>query len=56
MFNPAWGQFHQHSMSSFYTPRSQKRKKDSQVGSLFYPFGIYEHKSWAWNIDEIDTW
>jgi len=30
-----WGQFHQCSTSSFYVHRSPKRKKDSQVESLF---------------------
>jgi hypothetical protein len=34
-----WGQYHQSSMSSFYTHRSQKRKKDSQVVSLFALLG-----------------
>ncbi len=29
-----WGQFHQHSTSSFYARRSQKHKKGSQVVSL----------------------
>ena len=29
------GQFHQHSTSSFYARRSQKRNKDSQVKQLF---------------------
>ncbi len=33
-------QFHQRSMYSFYACRAQKHKKDSQVISLFYAFGI----------------
>ncbi len=49
-----WGQYHQSSMSSFYTHRSQKRKKDSQVAGLFYIFGICACKSCSKNIDEID--
>jgi len=33
-----WGQFHQCFMNSFYAGRSQKRKKDSQVISVFLCF------------------
>jgi len=51
-----WGQFHQHSTSSFYVYRSQKSKKDSQVVSLFCTFGICAPKSCTKNVDEIDTW
>ena len=40
-----WGQFHQHSTSSFYARRSQNRKKDSQVKQLFCAFGICAHRS-----------
>jgi len=46
-------QFHQHSM--YYMPRSQKRKKDTDALTVFfYAFGLYEHKSCAKNIGEID--
>ena len=31
---PAWCQFHQHFMSSFYAPRSQKRKKTLNSSSF----------------------
>ena len=39
------GQFHQRSTSSFYACRSQKRKKDDWLDSLFCAFGIWERKS-----------
>ena len=39
------GQFHQHSMSSFYARRSRKRKKAARLGSLICAFGICECKS-----------
>ena len=50
----AWGQFHQHSTSSFYKRRSQKHKKDSQVKQLYCAFGICAHKSCLQNAGEID--
>ncbi len=50
-------QFHQHFMSSFYTHRSQKRKKDSQVVSLFLCFwDLHAPKSCSFNVDEIDPY
>ena len=36
----SWGQFHQCSTRSFYTGRSQKRKKDSKIKQLYWAFGI----------------
>ena len=39
MFEETWSQFHQHSTSSFYACRSQRRKKDSQVKLLFALLG-----------------
>jgi len=44
-FSGIWGQFHQHSTSSFNARRSQKRKKDRQVKQIFCAFGICGHKS-----------
>ncbi len=38
-------QFHQHFMWSFYEPRSQKGKEDSQVDSLFAPMGYVRVKA-----------
>ncbi len=38
-------QYHKISMRSFYARRSRKCKKDSQVVSLFYAFGIWVRKS-----------
>jgi len=35
-----WGQFHQHFCSSFYTCRSQKRKKTVKSSVSFCAFGI----------------
>jgi len=49
------GQFHQHSTSSFYMRRSQKRKKDWQLDCLFCAFRICKRKSFSYNVDEIDT-
>jgi len=51
-----WGRFHQHFTPSFYTHRSQKRQKYSQVVSLFFPFGICFCKRFASNVGEIDPW
>jgi len=50
----SWCQFHQHFTHSFYTRRSQKRKNDSQVVSLFYTLGICVHKSFAHKMFDID--
>ena len=46
------GQFHQHSMSSFYTHKSQKRKK---LSSFIVLLGS-ARKSCALNVGEIDPW
>ncbi len=54
LYGVIWCQFHQHSTSSFYASRSQKRKKDSPVVSIFYAFGICSCKSCPQNVDEID--
>jgi len=40
-----WSRNHQHFMCSFYTHRSQKDKKYSQVISLFCAFGICTNKT-----------
>jgi len=45
-----WCQFHQGSTWSFYLHRSQKRKKDTKVVSLFCSFGICVCKSRSWNV------
>ncbi len=50
----ARAKFHQYCMYSFYSCRSQKRKKDIQVFNIFYAFGIYERKSCAKNVGEFD--
>ncbi len=57
---PSWGQFHQHSSSSFCMCRSQKHKKDSQLDCLFCAFGIcareicsYEEHWWNWHLGWI---
>ena len=47
-------QFHQHCTHSFYTQRSQKRKKDSQLKQLFAHSGSAGIKSARKYIDEID--
>jgi hypothetical protein len=49
-----WGQFRQR-FTSFHVRRSEKLKKDSQVVSIFYTFGICTRKSCAQNVDEIDS-
>ena len=48
------GRFHQHFTSSFYTCRSQNRKKDCQVKQLYCAFGICASKSCSLNVGEID--
>jgi len=40
-----WCQFYQPSMSSFYTHRSQKRKKDRQLDCLFALSGSWRLKA-----------
>ena len=49
-----WGQFHHYFTSSFYTSRSQKRKKDSQVKQLFALSGSVRVKAAHKHADEID--
>jgi len=51
-----WGQFHQHYTYSFYARGAQKRKKDSQVVSLFTLLGSTSVKAERKYVDEIDTW
>ena len=51
---PTSGQFHQHFTSSFYTFRSQKRKKDSQLKQLFALLGSARIKAAHKHFDEID--
>ena len=48
------GQFHQHFMSSFHAPRSQKCKKDSLVKQLFLLSGSECIKAEHKHVDEID--
>ncbi len=50
----ARAKFHQYSTYSFYSCRSQKRKKDIQVFNIFFTFGIYKRKSCAKNVGELD--
>ena len=52
----AWGQFHECFTSSFYTHRSQKRQKDSQVKQLFALSGSACVKAARKHVDEIDPW
>jgi hypothetical protein len=47
-------QFHQCSMSSFYMRGAQKRKKDSQVVSLFKLLGSVRAKAARKHVGEID--
>ena len=49
-----WGQFHQHSKSSFYACRPQKRQKDSLVKELFALLGSAYAKAKRKFVDEID--
>ena len=49
-----WGQFQQHFTSSFYSRRSQKRKKDSQVKQLLALLGSARVKAAHIHVDEID--
>jgi len=51
-----WDQFHQHFTHSFYACRSQKHKKTVKSAVFFCAFEIYTHKSFKWNIGEIDPW
>ena len=48
------GQFHQHFTSSFYTCRSEKRQKDSQLKQLFLLSGSAGVKAARKRVDEID--
>ena len=48
------GQFHQHSTSSFYGRRSQKRQKDSQVKQFFALLGSACVKDVHKHVDKID--
>ena len=48
------GLFHQHFTSSFYTCRSQKRQKSSQVKHLFALSGSECLKAARKHVDEID--
>jgi len=50
------GPFHQHSMSSFYAYRSQKRNKDSQVVSLFVLLGSACTKAASKMLTFIEIW
>ena len=52
--NQSWCQFHQLFMSSFYTSRSQKCKKDSQVKQLFVLSGSLRVKAACTHVGEID--
>ena len=47
-------QFHQHFMSNFYTRRSQKHYKDSQLKQLFALLGSACVKAARKHVDEID--
>ena len=49
-----WSQFHQHSTSSFYTCRSPKHKKGSQLKQLFALWGSAGVKAAPKHVDEID--
>ena len=49
-----WGQFHQHFTRSFYTHRSQKRKKNSQLKQLVALLGSASVKAACKHFDEID--
>ena len=49
-----WCQFHQHFMSSFYTRRSQKRRKDTHVKQLFALLESACVKAAHKHVDEID--
>ncbi len=50
-----WAQFHQCSTYSFYARGTQKRKKDSQVISLFTLSGSTRVKAERKYVGEIDT-
>ncbi len=47
-------QFHQRFTRSFNARRSQKCKKIDNLTVFFYTFGIFESKSCAKNVDEIE--
>jgi len=51
----SWGRFHQHSMYSFSARWAQKRKKDSQVISLFMLLRSMSLKAECKYVGEIDT-
>ena len=53
MLHVSRGQFHQHFKSSFYTRRSQKRQKDSQVKQRFALLGSAGVKADCKHVDEI---
>jgi hypothetical protein len=50
-----WGRFHKQIYAKLLCS-SQKRKNSIKLSVSFYAFGIYVHKSCAYNVDEIDTW
>jgi hypothetical protein len=52
----SWAEFHQHSTYSFHTRGAQKRKKDSQVVSLFTLLGSTRVKAEGKYVGEIDSW
>ncbi len=51
-----WAQFHQRSKYRFYARGTQKRKKDSQVISLFTFLWSTSVKAERKYVGEIDTW
>jgi len=50
---PSWGQYHQRSMSSLYSRRSQRCKKRVNLSVFFVLLGS---ASCSWNLYEIDIW
>ena len=53
-FSKIRGQFYQHFMCSFYMPRSQKRKKDSQLKQLYKFLESAGVKAAQEHVDEFD--
>ena len=51
-----WVQFHQNFTCNFFSHRSQKCKKDSQLKQLFALLGSVQVKAGHKHIDEIETW
>ncbi len=49
-----WAEFHQHSTYSFHARGAQKRKKDSQVVSLFTHLGSTSVKAERKYVGEIE--